>query len=68
MITLDEIKNLPAKEKWLIYTALQKELDVPGEISYRNKEDELETNNNVEQEISEKEMLRYIPIILLMID
>jgi len=33
MTSLDEIKRLPAKEKWLIYEALQGDVDVLSKLS-----------------------------------
>jgi hypothetical protein len=63
MITLDEIKNLSANEKWLIYTALQEDIDVLREISHGNNVDEFETDNDLQQDVNEEEILRYIQIV-----
>jgi hypothetical protein len=63
MITLDEIKNLSANEKWLIYTALQEDIDVLREISHGNNVDEFETDNDLKQDVNEEEIPRYIQIV-----
>lgn len=63
MITINEIKNLPAKHKRLIYTALSEDVDVLNEISDRIHEGSFEDENDIDQEMNQEEILRYIQIV-----
>jgi hypothetical protein len=47
MIIIDEIKSLPAKEKVLIFSALQDDIDVLGEFSNINRVDENENASDL---------------------
>jgi hypothetical protein len=63
MITLDEIKSLPAKEKWLIFSALQDDSDVLNEIYNKTIEDDPEAESDSTMEIDEEKILKYIQIV-----
>lgn len=63
MIIIDEIKSLPAKEKVLIFSALQDDIDVLGEFSNINRVDENENASDLSWIIDEEKILKYIQMV-----
>jgi hypothetical protein len=63
MVTLDEIKSLSPKEKWLIFSALQDDADVLSGIYNNTSENDTEEESVLKMEIDDEQILKYIKIV-----